>query len=162
MGNIGYASQNKAVLEHFQARAAHILGEQDLLDGLAFAIQHSSHASRVQEGYYCNKSQLGIGFRMTQPMSSPNNQSPWKMDARMSGYRNREALCCNSKHVEADSGYASQRGAGSLQDVLARAATNPEILEDTSTATLLGASIGEALFDFMMKPPEEIDVNSSP
>ena len=161
MGDVGYVSQNQTIMEHFQARAAHLLREQDLLDSLALAMQRSRPQATSKEsltGGYYNESQLGIGFRMTQPISSPSNRSIWRRDARMSLYRNRETAVS-----EEDSGSSGgMTESDSLKDYMTNVAQNAKLLAEPSTAGFLGRSLGEALFDFMMRPVEELDVSTSP
>lgn len=79
MGCVGMAVENKALVEKLTAGGYHFLGEQDLLDALTIAIAHS----RPGKDCFMNKSQLGLGFRSTKPITDPSTRVVWKKDARM-------------------------------------------------------------------------------
>jgi hypothetical protein len=158
MGDVGYVSQNQAVMENFKAKAFHVLQEQDLLDSLELAISRSRPRpetnAQTKNGYF-NESQLGIGFRMTQPIASDGNRAVWKHDARMSVYRNLEI---SADDDEKTSGAADDV----LRDLLAAAANSPNVLSQESSVALISEHIGATLLDFMMKPADELDVKASP
>ena len=156
MGDVGYVSQNQATMEHFKAKAFYVLQEQDLLDSLELAIKRSHPQVEAHSDGYSNESQIGIGFRMTQPMLSPGNRAIWRRDIRMSLYRNLEAT--------SDDGDKSSTASGkdTLKDLLAAAANDPHVLTQESSVAIISQHIGATLFGFMMKPVEELDVKASP
>ena len=133
MDNVGYVSQNQAVMEHLKARAAYLLQEQALLDSLELAIKRSSPQVDIHTDGYFNKSQLGIGFRMTQPISSPENRAIWKQDIRMSVYHNLEVT---PAAADADK-TSSAPDNDILKDLLTAATNNPDILTQESSIAVI-------------------------
>lgn len=69
---VGYVSTNKMVLDQFKATNLYVLQESDLLDSLHAAIICSHPTASANE--LVNKSQIGIGLRMTVPSQAPNNR----------------------------------------------------------------------------------------
>ena len=87
MEDVGFVSQNPAVLEHFKAVSVHTLREQDLMDSLHLEMTRYTAPLPTTAGYV-NQSQLVIGLRSTRPHSDSSNRALWKRDVRMSLYRN--------------------------------------------------------------------------
>lgn len=79
MGSVGMAMENSALVEKLKTGGYYFLSEQDLIDALTIAIVHS----RPGPDRFMNKSQLGLGFRSTKPITSPSTRVVWKKDARM-------------------------------------------------------------------------------
>ena len=157
MGDVGYVSQNQAVMEQLKARIGYVLQEQDLLDSLELAIKRSRPRAEVHTDGYLNESQLGIGLRMTQPILSPENRAVWKRDVRMSIYRNLEVA------ADADEDKTSSApGSDNLKGFLTAAADNPHMLTQESSVVVISQHIGATLLGFMMKPVEELDIKAGP
>lgn len=163
---VGYVSQNQSVMEHMKAKATYLLKEQDLLDALELAIKRS----RPPTGYaldndeYSNESQMGLGFRMTQPISSPSNRSVWKRDVRMSLYRSLEADL-NEDNPSADAKPGDMGYEDAFRDLLAAAQNSPQVLLEDSSLKTIASAIGATLSSFLMKPAEKedtIDLSMSP
>ncbi|KAK8011011.1 hypothetical protein PG990_009976 [Apiospora arundinis] len=157
MDDVGYVSQNSAVMEQFRATAVHILREQDLLDSLELSINQSTPGAAQQTrpgplGTYMSAGQLGIGLRMTQPILAPNNRSIWRRDIRMSLYRNLESAA-----DEADTS-----GNDEFKELMASIANNPRLLLEQASVDALAREIGATIFGFMMKPLDELDVKAGP
>ena len=157
MGDVGYLSQKQSIQEQLKARIGYVLKEQDLLDSLELAIKNSRPEADFHTDSYTNRSQLGIGFRMTQPILSPENRTVWKRDVRMSIYRN-----SNVSGVAEDDTTTSAPGNDNLKSFLAAATTNPQLLMQESSAVVISQHIGATIFGFMMKPIEELDLKASP
>ncbi|MCJ1285677.1 hypothetical protein MMC26_005018 [Xylographa opegraphella] len=79
MGCVGMAVENRALVEKLTAGGYLFLGEQDLIDALTIAIAYS----RPGKDPSMNKSQVGLGFRSTKPITDPSTRVVWKKDARM-------------------------------------------------------------------------------
>ena len=79
MGCVGMAVENKALVAKLTAGGYLFLGEQDLIDALTIAIAYS----RPGTERFMNKSQVGLGFRSTKPVTDPSTRVVWKKDARM-------------------------------------------------------------------------------
>lgn len=78
MGEIGMAMENLAMVDKFKASGYYFLGEQDLIDALTIAINHS----RPGKDPLHNKSQLGLGFASSRSITDPSTRVVWKKDAR--------------------------------------------------------------------------------
>lgn len=88
MGSVGMAMENRALVDKLKGSGYHFLGEKDLIDALTVAIvnsrprQRPNGENRDRDGFV-NKSQLGLGFRSTKPITHPATRVVWKKDARM-------------------------------------------------------------------------------
>jgi acyl carrier protein len=97
---------------------------------------------------YMNDSQIGLGMKMTMPISADANRCIWKRDIRMGLYRNLEN---SSVH---DAGTANE----GLREFLTTVSSNPKTLNEPSSVSFLAQEIGTTLFSFLMRPLEELDV----
>jgi NADP-dependent 3-hydroxy acid dehydrogenase YdfG len=157
MGDVGYVSQDQAMLNYFSSRAAWILEEQDLLDSLQLAIKRSIPEAAAANGDdFVNPSQIGIGVRMTKPVLSPENRATWKRDIRMSAYRNLE------QEMGSETTSSTCEGDDKLNVFLEVAASDPQLLLQDSSIVLVAEQVGTTLLSFMMKPSDELDVSLSP
>jgi hypothetical protein len=162
MGDVGFVSQNQSVMDHLSAKFGYILQEQDLLDGLELAIKHSRPSLRIKPSGLkgrANPSQIGLGFRMSLPSAAPENKAVWRNDTRMSVYRNKNAAA--GAGVD---GQTSKRAGGDdpLKVLLATASNEPAIFKAQSSIDIMAMYIGTTLFDFMMRPLEDLDVKMGP
>lgn len=150
MEDVGYVSQNPALLEQLRATSAHFIREQDLLDTLQLMMAKTTAAPPSTAGYR-NPAQTVIGLRSTRPLSDPSNRTIWKRDVRMSLYRNLEA------------GNASSKGTinEDLKAFLAAVAREPSMLNEQSNLAFLTHEIGVRLYSFMLKSEDDIDVTQS-
>lgn len=144
MEDVGYVSQNQAVLDQLKATNYYTLREQDLLDALQLTMVPSS-ASKT------DSAQLAIGLRSTKPLADPTNRSVWKRDIRMCLYRNLEIV------ADFSSGGANE----ALQQLLVEVAANPSTLDAQSSVDLLTREIGVQLYNFMVRSVDELDVKQS-
>lgn len=162
MGDVGFVSQNQGVMDHLNSKFGYILQEQDLLDGLELAIKHSRPSPQTTPSIWkgcANLSQIGLGFRMSLPSTAPGNKAVWRNDTRMSIYRNKDAT--------ASAGVGSQEstrtgGDDPLKVLLATASNDPALFKAQSSIEIMATYIGATLFDFMMRPLEDLDVKMSP
>jgi acyl carrier protein len=160
MEDVGFVSQNSAILQQFKATGSYTLREQDLLDSLQLAIAKSgpqfspTPSSLSSTGKYrvefANPGQLIIGLRSTMPLSDPTNRIIWKRDSRMSIYHNLET-------VQVSVGEAANE---SLKLFLKDCATNSSILRERPSADFLAREIGLKLFNLMLKPEEDLDISA--
>lgn len=147
MEDIGYVSQNLAVLEQFRATSAHTLREKDLLDALQLVMTQCT-ASLPSSAGYVNSAQLVIGLRSTKPLADPSNRAIWKRDIRMSLYRDQET-------TTAVAGATSNEG---LKEFLSRVASEPSTLDVQSNLDFLTHAIGSQLYDFTLQSEEDMDL----
>lgn len=150
MEEVGYVSQNPAVLEQFKATSTHTLREKDLLDALQLVMTQCSAPPPTADGYV-NAAQLTIGLRSTKPLSDPNNRTIWKKDIRMSIYRNLESKN-NTTNGGANEG---------LKRFLADVASEPSMLNAQSNLNCLTHEIKVQLCTFMLRAEEDVDVKQS-
>ena len=150
MADVGYVSQNAAVLEQFKATSSHTLREQDLLDALQLVMTQCSARPPLSDGYI-NAAQLSIGLRSTRPLSDPNNRSIWKRDVRMSIYRNLESVGTTNSGP-ADEG---------LKQFLAGVSSEPSMLNVQANLDYLTHEIKVQLCSFMLRAEEDVDVTQS-
>ena len=144
MEDVGYVSQNQAVLDQLKATNYYTLREQDLLDALHFVMVPSSAGQT-------NPAQLAIGLRSTKPLADPTNRSVWKRDIRMSLYRNLETI------TDFNSDLANE----GLKQLLVEVANNPVALDAQDNLDLLTREIGIQLYNFMVRSIDELDVTQS-
>lgn len=144
MEDVGYVSQNPAVLDVLKATNNYLLREQDLLKALQLVMVpwHSSSKTPTQ---------LAIGLRSTKSMADPTNRSIWKRDIRMSLYRNVETI------TNVTSGGVNE----GLKQLLVEIAANPAALDAQVNLDLLTREIGVQLYSFMVRSVDELDVKQS-
>ena len=150
MEDVGYVSQNPAVLEQFRATGAHTLEEKDLLDAMQMAICQPRPAKPSKDAF-SNPSHFTIGLRSTRPLSDPGNRTIWKRDIRMALYRNLEVA------ADTSGGMASE----GLKEFLSSASIDPAILDDKASLDFLTREIGHRICSFMLQPEEDLDVTRS-
>lgn len=148
--DVGYVSQNPAVLEQLRATNAYTLREQDLLDALQLAMTQCSARLPSSDGY-ANAAQMTIGLRSTKPLSDPTNRSIWKRDIRMSVYRNLE-------NVNVSAGGAVNED---LKQFLAGVASDSSMLDAQSNVDYLTHGIMVQLCGIMLRSEEDVDVKQS-
>ncbi|KAL9114953.1 MAG: hypothetical protein Q9227_001196 [Pyrenula ochraceoflavens] len=78
MGDRGMAMENLALVDKLKASGYHFLSEQDLLDALTIAINHS----RPGEDPSVKESHVGLGFGSARPIAESSTRVVWKKDAR--------------------------------------------------------------------------------
>jgi NADP-dependent 3-hydroxy acid dehydrogenase YdfG len=155
MGEVGYLENNPKVKDHLAAKFGYILQEEDLLDSLELAIKQSRPAgpapSSECRGFH-NPSQIGIGLRMSLPSTSPENKVIWKNDVRMSLGRvaesSTDSVAGGTHHLTLDP----------LKELLARVTDDASFSKDPECVTAMATCIGSTLFDFMMKPLDDLDI----
>ncbi|ODA79280.1 hypothetical protein RJ55_04873 [Drechmeria coniospora] len=155
MGEVGFVSKNKDILDRFQKSGMRILKEQDLLDATNLAIQRSRPINpRASDGAYTSPGQILLGLVTTVPIASPNNRVVWKKDVRMSIYHNINGA--------ADASAKTTKEQDSVGALLAAAASDPAILEEQSTTTIIATAIASALANFLIKEEGSIKIEHSP
>lgn len=152
VGDVGYVSENPAILQQFKANGVQTLRETDVLDTLELAIVKSKPKPQVYNSIvdgYVSESHIGCGYKMTMPITAENNRNVWKRDIRMSVYRNLD-------NSNLDDNATSNEG---LKELLVTVSNNPQILKESSTVAFLAQEIGKTLFSFMMRPAAELDIH---
>jgi aryl carrier-like protein len=153
MEEVGYVSQNVAILEGCRSAAMHMLTERDLLESLQLMIERSVPPPQSETNMpvtsYMNFNQVAIGLASTLSLSDPTNRCIWKRDPRMAVYHNIEKTS-SMPLSDADEG---------LRHFLAAVAGDPVKLQLQASADFLAHEIGIHVYNFLMKPEEELDVS---
>lgn len=154
VGDTGFVSENHDILTYMQNSGTHLLQEQDVLDAVVLAI-HRSHPSKQQSSISgsLDMSQIVLGLLTTRPITDSRTRVPWKTDPRMSFYHNLHSTVDTSIN-----GSVEQQG---LKEVLALAASTPEISTENSTREMIAAALGSALFSFLLKSEEDMRLDRS-
>ena len=148
--DVGYVSQNPAILQQFRTINAQTISEQALLEALENAIVQSDRKSPSPSGT-TNPNQIIIGLGSRTSILDPQSRCTWKRDVRMSVYRNSEATAS----------FATTEGNEPLKVFLSAIAANPSLLADTSSLDFLSQEIGACLCSFVQTPVEELNVTRS-
>jgi hypothetical protein len=155
MGEVGFVSQNREVLEMFQKSGMRILKEKELLDAFNLAIQRSkAPEAQGSNGIYNISSQIILGVVTTVPIGSPNSRLVWKKDVRMSIYHN------ISKADDSSSKADTEKDAVSA--LLSAAASYPSILEEEETTVTIASALASALAYFLTRDEKSIKLDLSP
>lgn len=169
VGDVGYVSENPAVLDSLRATGQYIMREPELLECMELMLRRSgpgaSHngapARHEQETTarpgtfrYAQPSQLGTGLRSLLPITAPNNRTPWRRDPRMLVYRNVEqgASGAGADAAPGDSGEELSRF---LRDI----SSSMALLKSEEAAALLAREVGRTLLGFMMRAEAELDLD---
>ncbi|KAL8697590.1 MAG: hypothetical protein Q9201_007051 [Fulgogasparrea decipioides] len=150
MEDVGYVSQNPAMLEQIKATGTHTLREADLIDTLQLMMTKRTSMPPSTAGY-CNPMQIVIGLRTTRSLSDPSNRAIWKRDVRMSLYRNMEG------ETQSNSGAFNE----DLKHFLAAVARQPSMLNEQLNLDFLTRQIATRLYSFMLQSEDEVDVRQS-
>ncbi|PWY91664.1 polyketide synthase [Aspergillus sclerotioniger CBS 115572] len=154
MGEVGFVSQNRTLLDRLEKSGMHVLTEQDLLDAMALAVARSAPGlSPTPPGAYCNASQILLGVNTTVPISSPANRVAWKRDMRLSIYRN-----INGAHESSASGVSDQN---SLKGFLAACGAHPGILAEEAATTKIAQALASALANFLLRDSASVSLDDS-
>lgn len=112
MKDVGYFSQNQAILDQLNAKTCYTLREQDLLQALQLNMAPPSAGGT-------DSIQLTVELRSTKPLADLPNQLVWKRDIRMSLYRNLDSV----------TDFSSAGADEVLQQLLVEVPGNPSTLD---------------------------------
>jgi hypothetical protein len=155
MDEVGYLAENRKGFDIMQTLSYYKVTENELLDALRVAL------SRCIEGElelsprnsmmapFSNNCQFALGLRMSVPFMDPTNRSPWKRDARMRLYRNLET---------ADTTNTNSASGSSVSTFMASLEEDPNALEKKESIEFIGTEIGNTLFNFLLRPQEDLDI----
>ncbi|KAK5997938.1 Highly reducing polyketide synthase lcsB [Cladobotryum mycophilum] len=150
MEEVGFVAESASLLDYFRFLDANLLSEEDMRECVRLAIARSFPARGEKSTQtYSNPSEISIGVLSYMPLSDPNNRIIWKRDRRFSVYRNIEST--SSKAATTDEGLKSflltisSRGTSGLGE---------------EAVLFLAKEIGKTLYGFMMKDPEDMELDS--
>ncbi|KAH7400779.1 hypothetical protein DE146DRAFT_653958 [Phaeosphaeria sp. MPI-PUGE-AT-0046c] len=147
MEDVGYVSQNAAVLDMFRAYSMHGLKEVDLLRSIELAIGRSMPLAQ-EAGKYSSSGQVTTGLASSKSILDLSNRAVWKRDVRMAMYRNRESAKQSGPSTASEG----------LKDVLAAVASTPAMLDEKEHTDLLTQEIGKRIRSFMIQSDDAVDV----
>ena len=153
--DIGYVARSEGILRKMKASGAYGIREPELLDSLMLSLFPASDSKpnpRTAKHGFVAQSEFVLGLASTIPLSNPANRALWKKDRRMAAYH-------NSVHTAEASGSTSSNEV--LKSFLATAKSDPFILKNPESSILLAKEIGKKLFDFLLKPGEDLDISRS-
>ncbi|OAQ63678.2 polyketide synthase [Pochonia chlamydosporia 170] len=152
--DIGYVSQDEALLKRMKATSAHGITEEELMETLSAAILlPRSKDATDQDHTYSDRNTIGLGLSLNVSLSDKDSRAFWRQDRRLAVYHN------NSNKANAD-GDATASGGDWLKTFLARARSDTSLLKTEESANLLAIEIGKKLFGFLLKPVDELNTSA--
>ncbi|XXG95388.1 hypothetical protein Hte_001650 [Hypoxylon texense] len=162
--DVGFVAENTHAMHNIKAQGLYLLGERDFLSFLELSLLDSRPAglgtvtpSAAPPTPWYNSTQVVMGLRSEQDLDDPNNRTMWRRDRRMGIYHN--------VRME-DSTKTSESNA--LQEFLARITAaegcgedGKPLLREKSSLDFLAHEIGTKIYNFLLKPDEEVDVGLS-
>ncbi|KAM7216063.1 Acyl transferase domain containing protein [Rhypophila decipiens] len=158
VGDVGYVSERKDLLDRLKDRHTFTIYEQQLLDAVELSIKQSRKQSGDEDtnGFVC-PSQLLLGLRSQASLSDQNNRTFRKRDARVASQGSRSNLASVGLNSENSRSGDSNHQFGNF---LAEIEANPGLLTTKEGVTRLARHIGSALCAFVMKPESELDLTT--
>lgn len=153
MEDVGYLASNTGLAARLKATGAYGVRETELLDALTLAIMESQPVitTAPTPSAAASTGQFVLGLRSSTSLDDPSNRALWKRDIRMSWYHNPSS--------QGDIAQTSSGGGSSkLKEFLSSATANPDLLKEKASAIFLAEEIGKKLFDFLLRPVEELDL----
>ncbi|KAF4976126.1 hypothetical protein FZEAL_7145 [Fusarium zealandicum] len=149
--DVGYVSQDEALLKRMRAVSAHGITEPELMEALtaAILIPQSSSGTKVSDEEYIDRHTIGLGLSTHVPLNSKESRAFWRKDRRMAVYHN------NASKSAAET--AGTSGSDGLKSFLARAKSDTSILKTDESANLLAIEIGKKLFSFLLRSDEDLN-----
>ena len=161
----GFVAENTAAAEAARSMGQWFNSEAELLECIELMLMKSRSEPTLQlhesndhgraQGLV-QKSLLAMGMRATVPVTASSCRIPWRKDRRMLAYRNFEAHELKASPV-ASSGSSSH---DDLSRFIRESGSNLARLQATETAAYLGTEMGKALFEFIMRPDTEVNVEA--
>ena len=156
--DIGYISENPALMQKMEASGFKGLKEQEVLDALAVAMTPSAKRnlpppSDPDSSFFTDNNTFVIGLASTIPLASPANRAVWKSDRRMAIYHN-----TSSNNMGTDPAAAST---ASLKAYIAAAKADISLLESGDAASFFAVEIGKRLFQLLMQAEDGLNTSLS-
>ncbi|KAF5665038.1 polyketide synthase [Fusarium denticulatum] len=151
--DVGYVSQDEALLKRMKAVSAHGITETELMEALTAAILIPQSSSGVgldaTDETYIDNHTIGLGLSTNVPLNSKESRAFWRKDRRMAVYHN------NASKSMAET--AGSSGSDGLKSFLARAKSDMSILKTEESVNLLAIEIGKKLFSFLLRSDEDLN-----
>lgn len=158
---VGFVADNAQAMRNTKAQGIYFLGEREYLDYVEHTILSNKPDQRTLDSgapssqpplAWKDDGQVIMGLRSDLHLEDPNNRCNWRRDRRMGSYH-------NIRSGQAGSGAGDDSGA--LKALLTRAAEEPEVLAERANIEFLAHEIGVKVYDFMLKPGENVDTSLS-
>lgn len=157
--DVGYVSQDAALLNRMMLASAHGITEPELLEALTAAMLFPPGVSRdnkmspntAAETNFEDRNTFVLGLGTRIPLSSPDSRAFWRKDRRMAVYHN------TSKATRDDGG--PNNNTDNLKAFLVRARSDASLLKAPDTAAFLAKEVGRKLFSFLLKPLEDLNTS---
>ncbi|KAJ0422729.1 hypothetical protein BJY00DRAFT_322312 [Aspergillus carlsbadensis] len=164
MAGVGYVSENRGVEEYFRGAGMPFLSEGDFFEALHLSMCQQFPNEKIAKAAagatgagYTNTSQLSLGIRSTKPMDDPSNRVLWKHDRRVDIYRNIQAtLLANTANTPGTEGTEDK-----LTTFMTTVRSDASILSHPETLPLVTREIGIKIYEFMLKPLDELDASKA-
>ena len=149
MEDVGFVAESTTLVEYFKFLSANLLSEEDMVEVVRLAIARSFPIAKAKTALtYSNPSEIAVGVLSYTPLSDPNNRIIWKRDRRFAVYRTIEST--------SDGPAATNEG---LKSFLAQISSRGTSGLDDETVEYLAKEIGNTLYGFMMKNPEDMELD---
>lgn len=165
ISDVGFVAENAHAMHNIKAQGLYLLTEREFLEFLELGLLDSypTHPSGpmlspVPPTPWYNSTQVIMGLRSEQDLDDPSSRTMWRRDRRMGIYHN-VRLQDRAKTSEKNN---------ALQEFLTRIAasssssSSPDggktLLQAESTLTFLAHEIGRKIYDFLLRPEEEVDL----
>ena len=146
--DVGYVSENPAILDQFNCQSSKTINENGVLDALQLAITRSAPPS-PSGGGFTNPNQIITGLATRGSITDPNSRCIWKRDARTRLYRNLDAVATSNSTASQDD----------LSNFLHDVAADPSRLQADSTLSFLTHEISVCISNFMLVPIDDLDIS---
>lgn len=174
--DVGYVSHNPRLLSQFRQMACHVLRERDVLEAMQLMVKRAAalkaermagrkllkagkeaiEGAKVFDMEYVNKLQLGLGFRSTEPLSSPTNRTAWKRDLSVAQYYNIESrFSGDAGPVKSGPESSTGKNNEALRNFLQEAALEPSYLTTEEAHTSLARLIQRTLNAFLRRQDDD-------
>jgi NADPH:quinone reductase-like Zn-dependent oxidoreductase/SAM-dependent methyltransferase/NAD(P)-dependent dehydrogenase (short-subunit alcohol dehydrogenase family) len=157
---VGFVAENSHAMRNTKAQGIYFLGEREYLHFAEHAIlSNKPDQNTLRKGpstqpplAWKDDGQVIMGLRSALHLEDPNNRCNWRRDRRMGSYHN-----IRTGQTDAAAGGDS----GALKGLLRRASEEPDLLAENENIELLAHEIGVKVYDFMLKPGENVDTSLS-
>lgn len=151
---VGFVADNAHAMRNTKAQGIYFLGEREYLDFAEHAIlSNKPDQKALRTGLaWKDDGQVIMGLRSALHLEDPNNRCNWRRDRRMGSYHNIRTGQANE---------SAGGDSGALKTLLDKASEEPDLLADKGNIELLAHEIGVKVYDFMLKPGENVDTSLS-
>ena len=160
---VGFFATNAVAKKKMKAQGFYFLGEQAFLDFAELSILDSSPPCVNRPTDACsawrNPRQTFMGLRSDLHLDNPKNRASWRRDRRMALYHNLQAF--SGGGGGGSGGGEPDSDSSPLNELLANASMDPEILTHQSSRELIARKIGEKVLEYRLRPDEQVDLSAS-